>query len=312
MTISRVLLATVGASLMLAHAALAQAPAPTPAPAPAAAPAIASPAAPVVAAPGTVPAPAPVTAVAVPPPAVAPIAAPVAPPITREEIPALVKKALLDNPEILVEVAQRYRDKQEAEMQKKASEAIVKNKDVLQNDKGSPFIGNPNADLTIVEFFDYRCGYCHQLTPALMKLVEDDKNLRVVLKDFPILSEESLNASRVAVAIHRIAPDKYSLFHQELMKGSPKLDQKSLMDTAKRIGVDTKKLDAELKNPEVDAQLDKNRKLAEELGIRGTPGLIIGNQLIPGAMSLEELKKEVAKARALAGTSAPTAVPAAN
>ncbi|MDX1975819.1 MAG: DsbA family protein [Rickettsiales bacterium] len=316
MTFSRTLLITTACCTLLAHMAAAQTITPT---APqAAAPAAVAPQAntPIIvpaAAPAAAPAAnpttvvvAPVAAVPVPAKPVAPVAA--APAhnanvVTKDELPALIKKALMENPEMLVEVAQKYRDEQEKNSEKRMREGIAKNKDALFNDADSPSIGDPKADVTIVEFFDYHCGYCHQLLPAIVKLASEDKKVRIVFKEFPILSEDSVDAAKAALAVNRIAKDKYFAFHQELMKGTGRFDEKSLLEIAKKLGVNGEKLKAEMAKPELVAELDKTRAVADDMGLRGTPAIIINDQVFPGALSYDELKKEVDKARAVASTS---------
>lgn len=219
-------------------------------------------------------------------------------PLTREQIPALVKEALLNDPEIITEAMQKLREKQEHEAKKQAKEAIVKYKDELYNDINSPSVGDvQTADVTVVEFFDYHCGYCKQVLPAITQLIKEDKKVRVVFKEYPILSEDSVLASRAALAVSRIAKDKYFDFHTAMFTSKGKFDEKTVMEAAKKLGIDTAKLKSELAKPEVSAALDKNRDVGEALGIRGTPAIIIGDEFFPGAMPYEEIKKAVDAAR---------------
>jgi protein-disulfide isomerase len=228
----------------------------------------------------------------------APVAAPSAgQPVTRGEIPALVKEALMNEPEIIMEVAKRLREKQEADAKKQASEGLKKYKNDLFNNPDSPAIGPKDADVTIVEFFDYHCGYCKHMLPVINDLMKEDKKVRFVFKEFPILSEDSVLAARVALAVNRVAKDKYFDFHQELMKANVKFDEKMLLDTAKKIGVDTAKVKAEMQKPEITAILDKNREIASTLGVSGTPAIIMGDSITPGAVDLETIKKMVAAVR---------------
>jgi protein-disulfide isomerase len=256
------------------------------------------------AAPAT-PSAAPAQAIAAPPPvaavpAVVPAAAPAnnANLVTKQELPGLIKDTLMRDPEMIMDAVKILKDKQAAEAKKKAEDALVKNKDTLLNDENSPVIGDAKtADLTIVEFFDYHCGYCRHLLPDLTKLYKEDGKFRIVFKEFPILSDDSAVAARAALAVNRIAKDKYFDFHTTLMKFDGKYEEKSLLELAKKLGINGDKLKAEMAKPEIAAELDKNRALAEELGIHGTPALIIGDELSPGAMPYDDLKKAVADAR---------------
>lgn len=238
---------------------------------------------------------------AAPAPVVPAVAAPAASggdrPVTRAEIPGLVREALMNDPEMIKEAVQRLREKQEAEAKKKTGDGIVKNKDNLFNNPDSPVVGAADADVTLVEFFDYHCGYCKRMLPEMSKLMGEDKKLRVIFKEYPILSEDSVTAAKAALAVNRIAKDKYFAFHTALMKSTAKFDEKSLLDMAKKQGISVDKLKTEMAKPELTAILDKNREIASEIGITGTPGIILGGELIPGALPYEDLKKAVGAAR---------------
>jgi len=229
--------------------------------------------------------------------------------ITRQELPALVRDALMNDPNMIMDAVKKFKEQQAAEARKKAQEALVKNKEAVFNDASAPSLGDAKtADVTIVEFFDYHCGYCRHLLPDLTKLYKEDGKLRVVFKEFPILSDDSTAAARAALAVNRIAKDKYFDYHTALMKHEGKYDEKSLLDIGKKLGIATDKLKTEMAKPEITAELDRTRALAEELGIRGTPAVIIGDELSPGAVPFEEMKKMVAIAR---GSAKPPIAPAA-
>jgi protein-disulfide isomerase len=229
--------------------------------------------------------------------------------VTRQELPALVREVLMNEPEIVMDAVKKLKEKQAEEAKQKSMESIAKNKEALLNNPGAPSIGDTKtADVTLVEFFDYHCGYCRHLLPELTKLSKEDPKLRIVFKELPILSDDSTAAARAALAVHRIAKDKYFEFHTALMAHEGKYDEKSLLDIAKKLGINTEKLKAEIPKAEVTAELDKNRQLAEEIGIRGTPALIIGSELYPGAMPYDEMKKAVETARG--GKKPEAAVPA--
>ncbi|MDE3016252.1 MAG: thioredoxin domain-containing protein [Pseudomonadota bacterium] len=214
-------------------------------------------------------------------------------PVTRAELPGLVKEILMNDPGMIMQAVQKLRDKQGEETGKQAQAALEKHKSELFDDAASPSVGNAKtADVTMIEFFDYHCGYCKQVFPAIAKLAGEDKKLRIVFREFPILSEDSVMAARAALAVNHIAPGKYFQFYSALMKSNgEKFDEKMLMDTARKLGINTAKLKTAMKDKSIDAELDKNRALAEALGIRGTPGIIIGDHLFPGAIPYDDLRK---------------------
>lgn len=219
--------------------------------------------------------------------------------VTKQELPALVKEAIMKNPEMIMDAVKVLKEKQATEAKAKAEEALVKNKDALFGNANDPSFGDAKtADVTVVEFFDYHCGYCRHLLPDLTKLVKEDGKVRVIFKELPILSDDSRAAARAALAVNAIAKDKYFDYHTALMKHEGKYEEKSLLDIAKKLGVDTAKLKTEMAKPEYTAALEKNSMLAEELGVRGTPALVIGNQISPGTLPYDELKKLVTAARA--------------
>ncbi len=219
-------------------------------------------------------------------------------PLTKVDVQAIVKETLINDPEIIMNALEKLRQQKAEDAKKEGRAAIDKNKAELFADANSPSIGPANADVTVVEFYDYHCGYCKHFLGDLTKLVSADKNVRVVFKDFPILSEDSVTAARAAIAVNRIAPKKFFDYHTALMAEKGKFDEARLLEIAKSNGIDSAKLKAEMAKPEITAMLDTNRRIAGELGIRGTPGLVIGNEVIGGAASLEELQELVAKARA--------------
>jgi protein-disulfide isomerase len=219
-------------------------------------------------------------------------------PVTREELPGIIKDTLLNDPDILMQAIQKLRDKQASDAKKEADASVNKHMDELFKDTTSPTAGDTkNANVTVVEFFDYHCGYCRHLLPNVTKLLGEDKKVSFIFKELPILSEDSVTAARAALAVNIIAPDKYFAYHQELMQHAGKFDEKSLTEAAKKVGVNTTKLKAEMDSKEVTAALDKNRALAQSLGIHGTPALIIGHELVPGALDYDDLKKSVDESR---------------
>lgn len=218
-------------------------------------------------------------------------------PVTRAELPALIKEALMNEPEMIMEAVKKLREKSEAEAAQKAAEALVKYQKDLFNNPEMPSTGPANADVTIVEFFDYHCGYCKHMLPVINQTLQEDKKVRFVFVEFPILSEDSVLAARAALAVNRIAKDKYFDFHQELMKASGKFEESTLLEMAKKVGVDPAKVKTEMAKPEITTILDKNREMAGAMNISGTPGLILGGEVTPGAVDYDMLKKMIAATR---------------
>lgn len=220
--------------------------------------------------------------------------------LTKSDVEAIVKQVIKDNPEILIESVQGYQKKKAGEDLEKASKAIVDRKAELTQDSVSPSVGNPKGDVTIIEFFDYHCGYCKQFLPVVSQLVSEDPKLRVVFKEFPILSEDSNLAAKAALAVNSIDKSKYLAYHTALMKSTGQFSQDTLTDKAVAIGIDREAFRKALASPEIDKELSKNRELASALYITGTPAIVIGEDLIPGVIPLNDLKKRVEAARAKA------------
>jgi protein-disulfide isomerase len=215
-----------------------------------------------------------------------------------EAIEALVRQYILEHPEVVVEALHRYEQQQQAAEAKRQAAAIVALADQLTADPRDPVIGNPDGDVTLVEFFDYRCGFCKRMTGVLTQLVDEDPNLRVVMKEFPILSRESGQAARAALA--GLRQGKYEAFHFALMEGGALTDDE-ILAIAASVGLDTDELQDAMQDPAIGVALRDNLALAEKIGITGTPAFIVGNTLVPGAVSIEELRAKIAAARAKSG-----------
>jgi protein-disulfide isomerase len=229
------------------------------------------------------------------------LAQPAAQPFTPEQKAALqqlVREVLISNPEILVDAMNALEAKQQAEASKASKAAIVANRKAIFEDGVSYVAGNPQGDVTIVEFFDYRCGYCKQVQPSLMTLLKEDKKVRVVLKELPVLGPESVVAARAAVAaLEQNKGAKYFDFHNAMMEFRGQINEAEVMRMAGAVGLDTGRLKADMASPRVEQVLRANLALADTLGIQGTPGFVIGDNLIPGAVSLDALRQLVRETR---------------
>ena len=168
----------------------------------------------------------------------------------------------------------------------------------LTHDPDQPVLGNPDGDVTLVEFFDYNCGYCKRAHPLVQQLLDEDKDIRYIYKQFPILSETSYYAARAALAVQLGQPDKFQAFHDKLYAHQGSLaDEAQVQAIAKSAGVDWSKVEAKIKDGSIDQNLGTNRALAEAMSISGTPGFIIGDQILRGAprdlASLKAIVKDV-------------------
>ncbi|HMA13775.1 MAG: DsbA family protein [Bacteroidota bacterium] len=217
----------------------------------------------------------------------------------KEAIDALVRQYILDHPEVVVEALQRYEEARQAAEAERQRAALATFATQLTADPRDPVIGNPQGDVTLVEFFDYRCPYCKRATETLAQLIGEDPNLRVVMKEFPILSQESVQAARAALAARD--QGKYEAFHFALMEGGGGFTDEEILLVAEQVGLDTDALELAMRDPAIDALLREVNALAEQLGITGTPAFIIGGTLIPGAVGLEQLRAKVAEVRASKG-----------
>jgi protein-disulfide isomerase len=212
-----------------------------------------------------------------------------------EAIEKIVHDYLLEHPEVIRDAIQALQAKEEAAKADQQASALAQHKDRLLNDPGSPVAGNAMGDVTIVEFFDYKCPYCKRVTPALTELLAADKGVRLVFKEFPILGESSLLAARAALAAKQ--QDRYLEFHNALMAQRGDFDMAAIEGIAKATGVDFAKLSADMKAPEVDQQLRDTHELAIALGIRSTPTFIVGDEIVPGAISIDDMKALIADFR---------------
>ncbi len=199
----------------------------------------------------------------------------------KSGIEAIVKEYLLANPEILLEVQTRLEAKMEKEQEERLKTAIKSNADELYRRADAPSAGDPKGDITVVEFFDYNCGFCKRGFSEVSKLIENDKKVRVVFKELPILSKGSEEASRVALAAKK--QGKYWDVHRALLEYRGSVNGESALKIAGKQGLDVEKLKADMESPEVTGEIDKVRELAQKMGINGTPHFLIGDRTIPGA-----------------------------
>jgi protein-disulfide isomerase len=220
-------------------------------------------------------------------------------PAQRGEIEAIIKDYLLKHPEVMQEVLSEMEKKQTLAEAEKAKTAIKSNEQTIFNSTRQVTLGNPKGDVTMVEFFDYNCGYCKRALDDMLALMKADPNLRVVLKEFPVLGQGSVEAAQVAVAVglQDKSGKKYLDFHQKLLTGRGQIDKARALAAAKDVGLDMARLEKDLTSPEVRAAIEESFKLAEMLGMNGTPSYVIGNDIVIGAVGQAALKEKVNNVR---------------
>ena len=216
-------------------------------------------------------------------------------PEQRQAIEAIVKDYLGKHPDVLVDALQAAEDKLKSEARDKASAALTARAHDIFDDPETPIGGNPKGDVSLVEFFDYRCPYCKQVEPALEKLLGEDQQLRFVYKEFPVLGPASVTAARAALAARK--QGKYPAFHRAMMALKGEIDDQAVFKVAGAVGLDTDQLKRDMADPGIERNLQANLKLAQALDIHGTPGFVIGKEIVPGAISLDDLKELIAAAR---------------
>lgn len=213
-------------------------------------------------------------------------------PLSLEE---RVRQYLIANPEVLNEAADAFQRRRAKERAAEVQKTLLAVKEHLRNPKDLPVLGNPNGDVTVVEFFDYRCPYCKRTWAELEKLVEADPNLRLVFKEFPILSPESLFASRAAIAARE--QGKYIAFHRALMTYEGEFTTDAVIEVARDLGLDIERLRSDMEKPVVEAIIGESHALASKLGIEATPTLVIGDKIHAGYADLATFQDLVKRAR---------------
>jgi protein-disulfide isomerase len=217
----------------------------------------------------------------------------------RTEIEKIVREYLVNHPEVLQEAIAALEKKQAAEEAEKHEAAVKDNAEAIFNSPRQVTVGNPQGDVTFVEFFDYNCGYCKRAMADMFDLMKNDSKLKVVLKEFPVLGPGSVDAARVAVAVRMQdkTGKKYLDFHQRLLGGRGQADKARALAAAKEAGLDVARIEKDMTSDEVKQSLEESLKLAEKLGLNGTPSYVIGNDVVIGAVGLATLKEKVNTAR---------------
>ena len=216
-------------------------------------------------------------------------------PEQRQAIETIVHDYLMKNPDVLIDALREAEAKANSDADVKAAQVLRDRRHEVFDDPATPVGGNPQGDVTVVEFFDYRCPYCKQVQPALQKLLDQDRKLRFVYKEFPVLGEQSDIAAHAALAAR--LQGRYDAFHNAMMAAKGQISEEVVYRVAGSVGLDVDRLKRDMTDPEIERALSANRALAKALELRGTPGFIIGDHIVPGAIDLDALKTMVADAR---------------
>ncbi|HEV7634026.1 MAG TPA: DsbA family protein [Bradyrhizobium sp.] len=217
----------------------------------------------------------------------------------RGDIETIVRDYLLAHPEVLEEAMTVLSKRQATAEAEKHEASVTTNAEAIFHSPRGVVLGNKDGDVTFVEFFDYNCGYCKRAMADMLELMKGDPKLKVVLKEFPVLSQGSVEAAQVAVAVRMQDPTgkKYLDFHQKLLGGRGPADKARAIAAAKDAGLDTARIEKDLGSPEVRATLEENFKLAEAMGMNGTPSYVIGKQVVIGAVGADSLREKIGVAR---------------
>lgn len=215
--------------------------------------------------------------------------------VDKKEVQEIMKSYLLENPEFLLQVEQAFTDQQQKKMAASQTTTIDAMKDEIFNSKSDIVLGNPQGKVTLVEFFDYNCGYCRRSLPDIMALIKQDNNLRLVLKDFPILGEDSLKAHVVARAFYALEPQKYAQFFEKVMTAQGHATEASAVKVAVALGANENQLRAKMRDSKLQEPFKNNAKIAYQLNINGTPSYVLGHEVIVGAVEKSTLEAKLDK-----------------
>ncbi len=208
--------------------------------------------------------------------------------LSRDDVEAIIEQHLVDNPDIVIRALEAWERQREEREQEEARRLILRHTNEIHDDPDTPIGGDAEGDIVIVEFFDYRCGFCRRSAPALFAVRDAVAGVRVVYKEFPILGEDSVRAARAALAARE--QGLYEPFHEFLMTEADDFSQAGLMEAARAVGLDEERLADDMEDPAIDAYLQRTHDLAATLGINATPSFIIDGELHLGALGLADLE----------------------
>jgi protein-disulfide isomerase len=215
----------------------------------------------------------------------------------KKEMGEFIREYLLQNPEVMIEVQNALEAKQQAQRADQSTKAVATYKDEIFSSPTDVVLGNPKGDVTVVEFFDYNCGYCKRAMSDMDEILKKDTKVRFVLKEFPILGPDSMAAHKVANAVRLVAPDKYAEFHRELLVGQEHASEATAISVASDLGVDEAAIRKSMQEQPNDDIVKQAYQLANAIGITGTPTYVVGDEAVFGAVGLDEIEQKVGNVR---------------
>lgn len=217
--------------------------------------------------------------------------------VDRAEIETIIREYLLANPEIMLEVQRALEAKQREQQRVSQRATIDRSAEAIFNAQHDGVVGNPEGDVTVVEFFDYNCGYCKRALADMEAMVAADPNLRFVLKEFPILGPDSQGAHMVSMAFRNLAPERYGEFHTRLLNSEGRVNEAVAIELAEELGQSEAAIRAEMQNPAIVEAFSETFDLADDLSITGTPSYVVGDEVVFGALGERVLAQKVANMR---------------
>ena len=213
----------------------------------------------------------------------------------RHEIENIIRNYLVQHPDVLQDAMEALDKQQKQADADKARATIEKDNATIFNSPHQVVLGNPQGNVTMVEFFDYNCGFCKRALPDMLELLKTDPDLKFVLKEFPVLGPGSVEAAHVAVAarMQDSSGKKYIEFHQKLLGGRGPADKARALAVAKEVGFDMPRLEKDMDSDEVKKTIDEDMKLADALGVSGTPSYVVGDEVVVGAVGLDDLREKI-------------------
>ncbi|UOM33074.1 DsbA family protein [Acuticoccus sp. I52.16.1] len=219
------------------------------------------------------------------------------PALSRSDVETIVREYLIANPEVLEEAFGALQAKRQAAAEEERAEALVAVRGELETSPHNAILGNPEGDVTLVEFFDYNCGYCRRALDDLERLIEADPDLRVVMKELPVLGEASVRASAVSIAVHQVAPEAYPEFHRKLLSSDGRADDEAAFSVVEQMGLPRDEIEATMRSDVVGEAIQESTRLARLLQIEGTPSYVIGDTMEYGAVGYDQLRARINQQR---------------
>ncbi len=215
--------------------------------------------------------------------------------LSEDRVRELVLETIRENPQIVMEAVAILQSRDAEAQAASQAEVLIRERDALERDPNAPVLGNPEGDVTVVEFFDYNCPYCRRVKPEVEALLAADPNVRLVYREWPILGEGSVFAARAALAARE--QGLYDEFHWAMMGMNGRAEEGAVLRVAEEVGLDVAQLRRDMEAPEVEEHIQTSMRLTQALGLNGTPSFVIGDALVPGVVDVEQLQTLVSDAR---------------